>query len=220
MAWLTLWLKKIILLVLLAAFLDLILPNTSMQRYVKMVMGLIILMTIISPVFALFNLSQDELALRLDRYQQEFDKPSNQEWKSMTDKLIGRRDEQVTQYVQSQMEAAIRSWVKEAHGVELHSVEVKINADNPEQPTISGISLVVGQAEEKNQRAVEPIKPVEPVIIDVGGSPVQPDAEARPAAAEPRDPLHQQIAETVAREWGLALQQVSVTGETAQAWKQ
>jgi stage III sporulation protein AF len=219
MAWLTLWLKKIILLVLLAAFLDLILPNTSMQRYVKMVMGLIILLTIISPVFALFNLSQEELALRLDRYQEEFDKPSGQEWKSMADKLLGRRDEQVTESVKSQMEAAIRTQVKEMYGVDLSAVEVNLNTDKAQNPTISQIRLVIGETAPDSGKSVPPIQPVEPVVIAVGRSPTQPDKQVRPAAAQAPDPLHQKIAETVAREWGISSEQVSVSGE-APAWKQ
>ncbi|MFY0543265.1 stage III sporulation protein AF [Brevibacillus sp. H7] len=220
MAWLTLWLKKIILLVLLAAFLDLILPNTSMQRYVKMVMGLIILLTIISPVFALFNLSQEELAVRLDRYQEELDKPPDQEWKRMTDKLLGQRDQQMTEYVKSQMEAAIRAQVKETHGVELSSVEVSFDAESTDQPSISRIELVIGQPDERTGKSVEPVKPIEPVVIAVGRSPAHPDGADLPAAAKPRDPLHLQIAEGVAREWGVEVRQVSVTGKTGRAVRQ
>jgi len=119
MTWLTLWLKKIILLVLLAAFLDLILPNTTLQRYVKMVMGLILLLTIISPVFSLFSLSQEDLAFRLDRYQQQLNKPADAEWKRITDKLLGQQDVQMTAYVQNQVAAGVKARVKEAYGVEV-----------------------------------------------------------------------------------------------------
>ncbi|MGZ0053084.1 stage III sporulation protein AF [Brevibacillus gelatini] len=127
MAWLTLWLKKIILLVLLAAFLDLILPNTTLQRYVKMVMGLILLLTIISPVFALFSLSQDDLALRLDRYQQELNKPASVEWKKMTDKLMGQQNEQITAYVQAQVASAVKARVKADYGMEVADVTVVVD---------------------------------------------------------------------------------------------
>jgi len=49
------WLKQIILVVLLATFIDLLLPNRTMQRYVKLVVSLFILMTILSPVLQLFG---------------------------------------------------------------------------------------------------------------------------------------------------------------------
>ena len=52
---LTGWLTQIILVVLLATFIDLMLPNRTMQRYVKLVVSLFILMTILSPVLQLFG---------------------------------------------------------------------------------------------------------------------------------------------------------------------
>ena len=45
------WLKQIVILVLIAAFMDLLLPNNSMERYIKLVMGLLIILAILSPVF-------------------------------------------------------------------------------------------------------------------------------------------------------------------------
>lgn len=50
LAWLNEWLKSIIIIILLAAFVDLILPNRSMQRYVKVVISLFVLMTILTPI--------------------------------------------------------------------------------------------------------------------------------------------------------------------------
>lgn len=50
LAWLNEWLRSIIIIILLAAFVDLILPNRSMQRYVKVVVSLFVLMTILTPI--------------------------------------------------------------------------------------------------------------------------------------------------------------------------
>jgi len=44
------WLRQIVAVVLLAALVDLVLPNRTMQRYVRLVAGLIILLTIATPV--------------------------------------------------------------------------------------------------------------------------------------------------------------------------
>lgn len=49
--------------ILLAAFIDLLLPNRTMQRYVKLMMSLIILLILLSPVIKLFDAKlTDELA--------------------------------------------------------------------------------------------------------------------------------------------------------------
>lgn len=221
MTWLTLWLKKVILLVLLAAFLDLILPNTTLQRYVKMVMGLILLLTIISPVFSLFSLSQEELALRLDRYQQELNKPAAVEWKRVTDKLLGQQDEQVTAYVQSQIEAAVKAQVKEEYGMDVQRVEIKVNSQDPNQPSIEKIELTIGETEQEIKPAVTPIQPIAPVSIQIGDSPNVTDSRKDiEAASRPENPTYVKIADDIAKQWGLSSDQVVVTDESRQRERQ
>lgn len=55
MQFLTDWISNIILLILLATILELLLPNSSMQRYVKMVVGLLLLSIILNPLFTIFS---------------------------------------------------------------------------------------------------------------------------------------------------------------------
>jgi stage III sporulation protein AF len=51
MNWLGSWLKELVVIILFAAFVDILLPNRSLQRYVKAVVGLFILMVLLTPVF-------------------------------------------------------------------------------------------------------------------------------------------------------------------------
>ncbi|MGN7468809.1 stage III sporulation protein AF [Brevibacillus sp. SAFN-007a] len=225
MTWLTLWLKKIILLVLLAAFLDLILPNTTLQRYVKMVMGLILLLTIISPVFSLFSLSQDDLALRLDRYQQELNKPASAEWKKMTDKLLGQQNEQMTAYVQTQVAAAVKARIKADYGMEVADVKVVIEQKEPGEPTLSRMELLIGEADsqpnQSESQQVEPIKPITPIApVEVTvGEPQEKKQEVEVAARE-ENPLLSRMASDLAEQWGLAKEQVIIQDESRESEKQ
>ena len=62
--WLSSWLQQIIAVVLLAGLIDLLLPNKAMQRYVRLVAGLIILLTIMSPIIRLL---QGDFNAKLDQ---------------------------------------------------------------------------------------------------------------------------------------------------------
>ncbi|BBH21116.1 hypothetical protein Back11_24610 [Paenibacillus baekrokdamisoli] len=55
LGWLSSWLQQIIAVVLLAGLIDLLLPNKAMQRYVRLVAGLIILLTILTPIIRLLH---------------------------------------------------------------------------------------------------------------------------------------------------------------------
>lgn len=47
------WVKNIILIVLFASFLELLLPNSSLQRFIRVIMGLLIMLTILNPAIDL-----------------------------------------------------------------------------------------------------------------------------------------------------------------------
>ncbi|WP_139489328.1 stage III sporulation protein AF [Brevibacillus dissolubilis] len=226
MEWLILWLKKIILLVLLAAFLDLILPNTSLQRYVKMVMGLIILLTIISPAFAVFSISPDEMAAKISQYQ--FDdssvkQPEPFKWNDLANRLIAQQDTQMNDYVTRQMEKELRVMVQQNFGVELADVQISLNQPkegvppDPGQNPIQAITLTVSPQDEAATTTQEstqaPIKPIEPVTIEINPDSSSTDKEPKaiPAQTQPTDPLHRQIADHIAREWQLSPSQIRVT---------
>jgi stage III sporulation protein AF len=59
MQFLTEWISNIILLILLASVLELLLPNSSLQRYVKMVVGLLLLVIILTPLISIFTKDVD-----------------------------------------------------------------------------------------------------------------------------------------------------------------
>ncbi|UFJ42919.1 stage III sporulation protein AF [Brevibacillus humidisoli] len=215
MEWFTLWLKKIILLVLLAAFLDLILPNTSLQRYVKMVMGLIILLTIMSPVFTLFRIPPEELALRLSSYQQEFearDEP-NPQWESLSKKLMQQQDEQMERYVSGQMESLIRQQVLSAYGIEVSSVDVRFRQSGESTPDIEAITVVVSEdkgGEQKSPEKEDPVRPIRPIEIEVGSESQSKEFDSVPVSGQQHTALYREIAAQVAQDWQVAPDQVRV----------
>ncbi|GGA22373.1 stage III sporulation protein AF [Paenibacillus physcomitrellae] len=55
MNWLGEWLRQIIFIVLLAGIIEMLLPSRSMERYVKLVLSLLVLMTLLNPVLKLLD---------------------------------------------------------------------------------------------------------------------------------------------------------------------
>jgi stage III sporulation protein AF len=218
MEWITLWLKQVILVVMLAAFLDLILPATQLQRYVKMVMGLIILLTILTPLFRIFQLSPDEMAMRISRYQAELSRsPRMPDWKAIAEQLKNAQDEQTENNVKRQMEQSIRQEIKEVHQMDVASVDVTFDRSANGQAEIKRIVIRLGQLEEGS--TADAIQPVEPVRIDLDGD----DEETSDTAAvttQPENRLHQSIRETVAARWDVGVDRVNVIGAKEDAVRQ
>lgn len=213
------WLQKIILLVLIATFLDMLLPNSSMQRYVKFVMGLLILLSIISPIMQLFekDLSLDKLAVRILSMNTG---ESAKEWEEIRrygEKLIKENDKEAVSFVQSQMESLIKAKVEEDYSITVSSVKVNITEEKDKQqayPVISSVQLILdkdiqgtGQREQGGERKIEPI---EPVTINVSGESSQqaPVASTSPDLSLSERKLLNDIANDVALTWSIDRTQV------------
>jgi stage III sporulation protein AF len=52
------WLQKIIAVIILAGFLEMLLPNNELKNVTKMIMGLLIMMIVIQPLVKIFDLPQ------------------------------------------------------------------------------------------------------------------------------------------------------------------
>lgn len=61
MSFLTEWITSIILFILFAIVIDLLLPNSSMQKYAKMVVSLLLIIVMLNPIFALFRADPDQI---------------------------------------------------------------------------------------------------------------------------------------------------------------
>lgn len=234
MEFLSSWLKSIILVILMATFIDLLLPNHTMQRYVKTVVSLFILLTLLHPLFTLFekNTQVDEmLAVTLFKQQNlnggqtaavSGQAESLPVIRQQAEELKQRQEQQAHRLVQQQAAELMKRSIEQQVGVKVGQVHVETKNDASGNKVISTVNVQLNaevKLEEKGRKpssmvSSEPIRPVQPVQIQV-------NSEARPAAkpAEPQntanpapelDQKRTQVVLLLRQEWQLQDQQVSV----------
>lgn len=71
LSFLTEWITSIILFILFAIVIDLLLPNSSMQKYAKMVVSLLLIVVMLNPIFALFRADPDKIFSELMKGKEE-----------------------------------------------------------------------------------------------------------------------------------------------------
>ncbi|MBP1155130.1 MULTISPECIES: stage III sporulation protein AF [unclassified Paenibacillus] len=190
------WLKSVILIILLATFVDLLLPNQSMQRYVKTVISLFLLLTLLQPLLSLFE-KHAQIDQSLDSALFKQDKA----WSWQTDNgmermeplpaiqqraetLRLRQEEQSHRMVQSQVADLIKRKIEQTSDVQVQSVHVDTIPDENGQAVIQHVALIVdfeptdendaylGRSESaENSELTKPMKPIEPVSsirVDIG----------------------------------------------------
>ncbi|MEC0108098.1 stage III sporulation protein AF [Paenibacillus taichungensis] len=149
MGWLSSWLRELIMIVLLATFVDMLLPNRSMERYVKLVLSLLILLTLLSPITKL--LKSDPVG-ELKRAMTAMDSPSDgnatlEQILAQGRRLQSNEQEQSLQWTAKELANVMKGQIEETTGERVQSVEVKLAMDTskPETDLASSVELPVIQ---------------------------------------------------------------------------
>lgn len=160
------------MIVLLATFVDMLLPNRSMERYVKLVLSLLILLTLLSPITKL--LKSDPVG-ELKRAMTAMDAPSDGQATLEQILAQGRRmqaseRQQTLKWTAKELANVMKGQIEETTGAKVQSVEVqlamkKTNSDTQaaasvELPVIQHVEvqLATGKVDSKTDADVaEPV---------------------------------------------------------------
>ncbi|MCI8617569.1 MAG: stage III sporulation protein AF [Clostridia bacterium] len=130
------WVKNLSLALIVVSILEMILPNSKTKKYIKMVMGLYILFSIISPFIdsSKFNLE----SINMNFYEKQTETTSSIEVNQTS------MDVRINQIYKEQLEKNITSKLKEK-GYELENCKVKTNISEND----SGIERITIKIKEK-----------------------------------------------------------------------
>ncbi|MCM3762746.1 stage III sporulation protein AF [Alkalihalobacillus oceani] len=130
MGYITEWLTTIILLILFATVLELMIPNSAMQRYVKMVVGLMLLVVMLQPILSIFQEDVDSWLFALtteetNRAEQNVTNSINLQKREIE---LGQRA-YISEQVAVQLESQVAEMLEEEHHVNIAQVEVELAED-------------------------------------------------------------------------------------------
>lgn len=184
------WLRQIVAVILLAALIDLLLPNRTMQRYVRLVAGLFILLTLATPIL---NWMKGDFTSKLAEGLSTVEKSPQGAASQLAmieeegAKLRDKQQIQAAKLVSAKLETSIRNEVEqsEERGVRKVDVELKRGVDG--ELTVAKVVVMLepaqaestGQSDSSPVREMEPIEPVD-IRIDVEGWPNEPEGTTTP----------------------------------------
>lgn len=141
------WAQGIIVAVIIAALIELILPNGSSKKYVKVVIGMYILFTIVSPIIKKIGGKDADLNTILDveKYEQQLAKSGN----TISQKFEDNNSRSIKDIYVSNLKADISAKLKEkGYKVATSIIEVK----DDENYTIEKITLEVIKNDQKTEK--------------------------------------------------------------------
>ena len=157
------WAQGIIVAVIVATIVELLLPNGSSKKYVKVVVGIYILFSIIAPVVNKFaNQDINAEIFTLDKYEKKMEDGNNK----ILQKIEANNSRTVKDIYVANLEADLKAKLKDK-GYEVTSTYIKAKDD--ENYTIENISITVKKNENKENRIFSGITfPVPPGLSQHG----------------------------------------------------
>ncbi|TBL79881.1 stage III sporulation protein AF [Paenibacillus thalictri] len=229
MEWLGGWLRSVVLVIMLATFIDLLLPNQSMQRYVKTVVSLFILLTLMNPIFTLFQKqwNADQMFAEASAVQDRLASGGTRSDVTLSD--IERQSEQLQQLqkkqskrlAETQIAQQIRDSIEKQSGYAVKTIRVDTTENTTGQTVIGNVSIAL-QDKETGQPAASSGstpngaalgKPIQPVTIDVQST--MPAYAPAKREEQPLTPEERQgktaVQQLLEKDWQLKPEQLQLT---------
>ena len=203
-SWVSDWLKQIVLLVLIATFIDLLLPNDRLERYVKLVMGLLIIMAMLSPVFQLLS---DDLDLRsfafLTSNPVMSKAASIEEIQKQGETLKQEQEEWIRQEAEQKIGESLKNELTQRFQIEVEKAEVKLKMGGDEQE-IESIMVVMRPKSSQASQQTRLVEPVDIKVDETDTSSQDKDHEAN------RKKLQLDVMHYLERNWNIPKEQIHV----------
>lgn len=140
------WAQGIIVAVIIATLIEMILPNGSSKKYVKVVIGMYILFTIVSPIIKKVGGKDINLnTIDIEKYEQQIAKSDN----TISRKFEDNNTRSIKDIYVSNLKANISAKLKEK-GYEIDTSDIQIKDD--ENYTIEKITLKLIKMEQKQEK--------------------------------------------------------------------
>lgn len=140
------WAQGIIVAVIIATLIEMILPNGSSKKYVKVVIGMYILFTIVSPIIKKLGGKDINLnTIDIEKYEQQIAKSDN----TISRKFEDNNTRSIKDIYVSNLKADISAKLKEK-GYEIDTSDIQIKDD--ENYTIEKITLKLIKMEQKQEK--------------------------------------------------------------------
>ncbi|GGE46573.1 hypothetical protein GCM10011391_26710 [Pullulanibacillus camelliae] len=161
------WISQVVLLILLAIVLELLLPNDSFQKYVKLVVGLVLIVALLSPVIKVLHMPVEKILNELNPPKEEdaLKNSINQHKNEIEHEQAAYKSNIVAVYMKNDVQEALG----EQFGLTIvGDIHLDID-DSAKSPKVKHAVVVLGQADEakkaakNNQERSDKTKEIQPV---------------------------------------------------------
>ncbi len=197
--------RNIVVIVLLTTFLDLLLPSNSMRGFVKAIMGLFILVSILNPVLNIIMGYED---FEVFAWHQDSFLADNNSILVKGERLQNVNQELFLENYGQRIEVQMKALLQLIQGVEEVKVQVALQQAKNAQHQIKEVQVSVLNRDKEEENENEVSRSVDPVKIELEESVEKQKAEVEERQLNKR--IEDQIYTTLCQYFGLEKKQIKV----------
>ncbi|MCO7176591.1 stage III sporulation protein AF [Sporolactobacillus kofuensis] len=164
MSYLVNWISQIILIVLFAVILELLIPTGTFQKYIKFVIGLILVVALLDPVLKIFQIHPDQLlnGLAIEQKDDSIKKETARQKKEIENAQAAYIQEQVA----VQMNDQVKEELNEKYGLQITHMDVSAKQKNRQEMSVDNVTVILEKTtrnhrdQESGIRTIQPVKNV------------------------------------------------------------
>ena len=184
--WISNWAQGIIVAVIIGTIIEMVLPEGNCKKYVKVVIGIYILFSIISPVISKMTGKTLQVSdiLELDKYIENVE----------NNNLYGTLDKDNTNNIKEIYINSLKNDIKykiEAKGYTVRNVELEVQKN--EEYTLKNISIEIYKKEEKEENVQNETSKIETINIDISQNTTRDNSEKEKISENEKKKLREYI---------------------------
>ncbi|MDK2903421.1 MAG: stage sporulation protein [Clostridiales bacterium] len=160
--WLKSWISAIVSIVLITTFMEIVLPDSQVRKYIQFIIGIVIMLTILSPVITLLG-HGDELINDINNISFDMQRADLKQSQQMVQE---QQSKSAIELYKKRLQQGIKQQVDALGYGETAKVDIAVDEDEDSETFGSIQSMHIYVKQEKDG-----IEPVEPVNIDISGKP-------------------------------------------------
>ncbi|EIJ78821.1 stage III sporulation protein AF [Bacillus methanolicus PB1] len=156
------WITNIILFILLATVIDMLLPNSNLQKYAKIVTGLLLIAIILTPVLKLFSNDFETALSSIALFENSREKNMENLIEMKKKEIQASQHAYILEQMAVQLEKDAEGELMEQYGLEITKIDFLVNEDDKSSFPENLEKIVVQLRKPKEQSgAIEVVKKVE-----------------------------------------------------------
>ncbi|MGG0274096.1 stage III sporulation protein AF [Bacillus rhizoplanae] len=158
------WIRNIIVFLLLATMLHMLLPNSSLQKYVKFVVSLLLVVLILTPLFKLLQTDVQDVIANVSQDKYVANGLIENQIDTKKKEIQASQRAYILEQMAVQMKKQVGKELEEQYGMAVMSLQIKVPEEKKEvksQQDIQSVIVMLQKNERNREGAIETIQKVE-----------------------------------------------------------